>query len=487
MDADHQGGRRVGRSVTGRPTMADSINIRMERDAFGEVAVPADRYWGAQTQRAIGVFAVSDERFPGALFRAFALQKIAAVRANRELGVLDSALAGPIERAAIELRDGRFDDHFPLTIWQTGSGTQTNMNVNEVIANRANELMGQPLGAKAPVHPNDHVNCSQSSNDSFPTVMHVATALELRDRLIPALQRLRDDLATKAAAFADVVKIGRTHLMDAVPMTMGQAFDAFSRQIGHGIARIEGTLPRLHLLAQGGTAVGSGLNAPKGFDAAFCAELNALSGVSFAPNPSKFEGMGAHDSLVEVSGALSVLATSLLKIANDIRFLGSGPRCGLGELVIPHDGLTSSIMPGKRNPTVAEVVAQAAFQVIGNHTTVTAAGASGNFELNVAKPVLIYNLLQSIRIIADSAGIFAIRLIRDLDVDYRKLEANVASSLLLATALNPIIGYDRVAQITAKAIDENISPREAVLALGLLTGEEYDRYVDPRILAGLIG
>jgi fumarate hydratase class II len=467
--------------------MADSVSMRIERDAFGEIAVPADRYWGAQTQRALGVFAVSDERFPVALFRAFALQKVAAVRANRRLGVLDVILADQIERAAMELRDGCFDDHFPLTIWQTGSGTQTNMNVNEVIANRANEFLGRPLGAKAPVHPNDHVNCSQSSNDSFPTVMHIAAALELRDRLVPALQTLRDELAAKATAFVDVVKIGRTHLMDAVPMTMGQAFDAFSRQVGHGIARIEGTLPRLHLLAQGGTAVGSGLNAPTGFDVAFCEELSALSGVPFAPNPSKFEGMGAHDSLVEVSGALNVLATSLLKIANDIRFLGSGPRCGLGELVIPHDGLTSSIMPGKRNPTIAEVVAQAAFQVIGNHATITAAGASGNFELNVAKPVLIYNLLQSIRILADSVGVFAIRMIRGLDVDRRKLEMNVANALLLATALNPVIGYDKVAQITAKALDEDISPREAAIALGLLTGDDYDRHVDPRVSAGLVG
>jgi fumarate hydratase class II len=279
-----------------------------------------------------------------------------------------------------------------LPIWQTGSGTQTNMNVNEVIANRANELLGQPLGTKSPVHPNDHVNCSQSSNDSFPTVMHVATALELRGRLLPALQTLRDDLRAKADAFSDVVKIGRTHLMDAVPMTMGQAFDAFARQIGHAIDRIEAVFPRLLMLPQGGTAVGSGLNAPKGFDSAFCEHLNALTGVTFVPNPSKFEGMGAHDALVEVSGALNGLAVTLLKIANDVRFLGSGPRCGLGELVIPHDGLTSSIMPGKRNPTIAEMLAQVCFQVTGNNAVVTAASASGNFELNVAKPVIIYNV-----------------------------------------------------------------------------------------------
>jgi fumarate hydratase class II len=400
------------------------------------------------------------------------------------LGALTPAIATPIEQAATELHGGRFDDHFPLTIWQTGSGTQTNMNANEVIANRANELLGQPLGTKSPVHPNDHVNCSQSSNDSFPTVMHIAAALALRDSLLPALAGLSDRLTAKAAAFADDVKIGRTHLMDAVPMTMGQAFDAFARQIGNGIDRIEATLPRLHMLAQGGTAVGSGLNAPAGFDIAFCEELSRLSGIAFMPNPSKFEGMGAHDAMVEVSGSLNGLAVSLLKIANDIRLLGSGPRCGLSELVIPHDGLTSSIMPGKRNPTIAEVVAQIAFQVIGNHATVTAAAASGNFELNVAKPVLIYNILQSIRLLADGCRMFADRLLRDLDVDRKQLASNIANALLLATALNPVLGYDKVSQITARALADGTTPREAALALGFITGEDYDRHIDPRRMAG---
>jgi fumarate hydratase class II len=457
----------------------------MEHDSFGTIAVSKDRYWGAQTQRALEVFQVSDERFPVALLRAFALQKIAAVRANLELGTIVPEIAAPIETAALELQQGRFDDHFPLPIWQTGSGTQTNMNANEVIANRANELLGQPLGTKSPVHPNDHVNCSQSSNDSFPTVMHVATALELRGRLLPALQVLRDDLRAKADAFSDVLKIGRTHLMDAVPMTMGQAFDAFTRQTDHAIERIEVVFPRLLMLPQGGTAVGSGLNAPVGFDSAFCEYLNALTGVAFVPNPSKFEGMGAHDALVEVSGALNGLAVTLLKIANDIRFLGSGPRCGFGELVIPHDGLTSSIMPGKRNPTIAEMLAQVCFQVMGNSAVVTAASASGNFELNVAKPVIIYNVLQSIRILADGTDVFTSRLIRDLDVDRRQLAANVANAPLLATALNPVIGYDKVALITAKALDESITPREAAIALGLLSGEDYDRYVDPQRMAGI--
>jgi fumarate hydratase class II len=413
------------------------------------------------------------------------LQKIAAVRANLQLGVIAPEIAAPIEAAALELQQGRFDDHFPLPIWQTGSGTQTNMNANEVIANRANELLGQPLGSKSPVHPNDHVNCSQSSNDSFPTVMHVATALELRKTLLPALRTLHDDLSVKATAFADVIKIGRTHLMDAVPMTMGQAFDAFARQTSHAIDRIEAVFPRLLMLPQGGTAVGSGLNAPQGFDRAFCDHLNALTSEVFVPNPSKFEGMGAHDALVEVSAALNGLAVTLLKIANDIRFLGSGPRCGFGELVIPHDGLTSSIMPGKRNPTIAEMLAQVCFQVVGNNAVVTAASASGNFELNVAKPVIIYNVLQSIRILADGVSVFASRLVRDLDVDHRQLAANVANAPLLATALNPVIGYDKVAQITAKALDEAITPREAAIALGLLSGDDYDRHVDPQRMAGL--
>jgi fumarate hydratase class II len=455
------------------------LQPRIEHDAFGAVEIAADRYWGAQTQRALAVFEVGEERFPACLIRAFGVQKIAAARANRRLGVLDAALADAIETAAMELREGRFDEHFPLTIWQTGSGTQTNMNANEVIANRANQLLGQPLGTRAPVHPNDHVNCSQSSNDSFPTVMHVATALELRDRLLPALATLQAELAAKAVAFADVVKIGRTHLMDAVPMTMGQAFDAFSRQIGNGIARLEDALPRLHTVPQGGTAVGTGLNAPNGFDTLFCEEASALSGIVFTPNPSKFEGMAAHDALVEVSGALNVVAVSLLKIANDVRLLGSGPRCGLGELVIPPDGLTSSIMPGKRNPTIAEVMAQAAFQVLGNHATVSAAGASGNFELNVAKPVLIYNVLQSIRLLADGARVFAGRLIRGIEVDRERLAANVSNALLLATALNPVLGYDKVAQITAKALTDGTTPRAAALALGFLTGDQYDRHVDP--------
>ena len=456
------------------------MDFRTEHDAFGPVDIPVDRFWGAQTQRALAVFTIGEEHFPACLIHAFGLQKIAAARANRRLGALPAEIADLIEAAAQDLRTGELDSHFPLTIWQTGSGTQTNMNVNEVLANRANQRLGHGLGTRSPVHPNDHVNCSQSSNDSFPTVMHIATALEMRDRLVPALTLLRDELQAKAACFAGIVKIGRTHLMDAVPMTMGQSFDAFARQLGHGIDRVMATWPRLCLLPQGGTAVGTGLNAPAGFDAAFCQEASALAGIAFTPNPSKFEGMAAHDTLVEVSGTLNVLAVSLAKIANDIRWLGSGPRCGLGELVIPDDGLTSSIMPGKRNPTIAEALLQACWQVIGNHATITAAGASGNFELNVAKPVLIYNLLQSIRLMADAAGVFATRLVHGLDVDSARLAANVERSLMLATALNPLLGYDAVAKITTKAVVDDLTPRQAAIELGLLSGEEFDRWVDVR-------
>jgi len=457
-------------------------DVRIENDAFGPVEIPAQRLWGAQTQRALEVFGDHGERLAPALIRAFGQQKLAAARANLRLGALPEALSVAIQTAAIELAAGDFDGHFPLSVWQTGSGTQTNMNANEVIANRANQLSGSELGAKRPVHPNDHVNCSQSSNDSFPTVMHVATALELRDRLLPALTLLRSVLEDKAQAWREVIKIGRTHLMDAVPMTQGQAFDAFARQIGHGIDRVQACLPRLRLLPQGGTAVGTGLNAPVGFDVAFCQELTAITGEPFAPNPSKFEGMGTHDALVEVSGGLNVLAVSLSKIGNDIRLLGSGPRCGLAELLLPDDGLTSSIMPGKRNPTLAEVLVQACMQVMGNHFTVTLAGASSTFELNVAKPVLIHNLLQSISVLSHCVTMFTDKLLRGLEVNPRQLAQNLENALLMATVLNPVLGYDNVAQITRKAELDGISPKAAAQALGLMTSAQYERLVQPEAM-----
>ena len=451
---------------------------RIEHDAFGPVNIPAERYWGAQTQRALEVFG-SKQPFPASLIRAFGQQKCACARANARLGALTPDIAHAIEAAAQELADGHFDEHFPLSIWQTGSGTQTNMNANEVIANRANRQLGSELGSKAPVHPNDHVNRSQSSNDSFPTVMHLTTVLELRGRLLPALSHLYDALHAKAEAWQDVLKIGRTHLMDAVPMSQGQAFGSFAEQIRHGIARIEACMPRLRLLPQGGTAVGTGLNTPAGFDVAFCEEISRLTGERFETNPCKFEGMGTHDALVEASGALNVLAVSLTKIANDIRLLGSGPRCGLGELIVPDDGLTSSIMPGKRNPTIAEVLVQAAMQVMGNHTTITLAGASSTFELNVAKPVLIHNLLQSIDVLTDCINLFGHKLLNGLEVNRAQLAHNVEHSLLMATVLNPVLGYDRVARITRKAADEGLSPREAAVQLGFISAEEYAQRVRP--------
>ncbi len=456
---------------------------RQEHDAFGPVEIEAGHYYGAQTRRALDVFgAGGPECLPPSLIHAAGLQKLAAVRANGAVGAIDPALAGPIERAAREVWEGRFDAHFPLPVWQTGSGTQTNMNANEVIANRANELLGQPLGTRSPVHPNDHVNRSQSSNDSFPTMMHIAALQEAVGHLRPALLTLRDSFAGKASDFAGVVKIGRTHMMDAVPMTVGQGFDAFARQIGATIERLDAAIPRLAVVPQGGTAVGTGLNAPPGFDAAFCTALSELSGQRYTPAPSKFEAMAAHDELVALSGILNVLAVSLVKIANDLRLLGSGPRCGLGELILPPDGLTSSIMPGKTNPTVAEVVLQAAFQVIGNHATITVAGASGSFELNVAKPVIAYNLLQSIRLMAETTERFAVRMIDGIAVNAAQIEKNVAGAILPATALNPVLGYDAVARITKRALADGTTPRDAAIALGLLSGKEYDRHVDPAAL-----
>jgi fumarate hydratase class II len=456
--------------------------VRVEKDAFGPVNIPVDRLWGAQTQRALEVFGAQGEHFPTALIRAFGQQKLAAARANLRLGALQEPVATAIQIAASELAAGEFDAHFPLTVWQTGSGTQTNMNANEVIANRANQWLGGELGTKTPVHPNDHVNRSQSSNDSFPTVMHLATALQIRDTLLPALTSLQGALHEKAQAWSAVLKIGRTHLMDAVPMTQGQAFDAFARQMGHGIDRVHACLPRLRLLPQGGTAVGTGLNAPPGFDVAFCEELAAITGEPFQANPSKFEGMGTHDALVEVSGALNVLAVSLSKIGNDIRWLGSGPRCGLAELLLPDDGLTSSIMPGKRNPTLAEVLVQACMQVMGNHLTVTLAGASSTFELNVAKPVLIHNLLQSISVLSHGVTVFTDKLVTGLEVNGTQLARNLDNALLMATVLNPVLGYDKVAQITRRAAEEGISPKAAAQALGFMTADEYERLVRPEAM-----
>lgn len=460
------------------------MSVRSERDAFGSIDVPADKYWGAQTQRALNIFRIGVEKLPPSVVHAIGLQKLAAARANAALGEIPADLAGPIQQAARDVWEGRMDGHFPLPVWQIGSGTATNMNANEVIANRANELLGQPLGSKKPVHPNDHVNRGQSSNDTFPTVMHIVTVLELTNRLRPALLSLQARLAEKALAWAGIVKIARTHLQDATPMTLGQGFGAMARQLELGVARLDDALPRLYPLAQGGTAVGTGLNAKIGFDTAFAAELAALTGLPFQANPNKFEGMGAHDALVEASGMLNTLAVSLAKIANDIRFLGAGPRAGLAELRLPHDGLTSSIMPGKRNPTLAETLLQVCYQTMGNHVAVTHAAAAGHFELNVAKPVILHNVLQSIRLLADAAQVFGDELVAGTEPNEPTLQRYVEQSVMLATALNPHLGYDRVAQIVNKAFTEGTSPKQAAVALGFLSAEDYDRLANPLSMIG---
>jgi len=421
---------------------------------------------------------------PAPLIRALGLQKKAAALANLELGELDERIGRAIVDAADEVIDGTLAEHFPLVVWQTGSGTQTNMNANEVIANRAIELLGGKLGSKEPVHPNDHVNRGQSSNDSFPTAMHIAAVEEITGRLLPALNRLHETLAGKAEEFADIVKIGRTHTQDATPLTLGQEFSGYAAQVQFGIARVEGTLPRLYALAQGGTAVGTGLNAKLGFAELFAAKVAEMTGLPFVSAPNKFEALAAHDAIVAASGALNVLAASCMKIANDIRFLASGPRSGLGELALPENEPGSSIMPGKVNPTQAEALTQVCAQVIGNHTAVTVAGASGHFELNVFKPVMIYNLLQSIRLLADACESFAYRCVAGIAVNRERIAALVERSLMMVTALTPHIGYDAAASIAKKAHTDGTTLRDAALALGLVTEAQFDDWVRPERMLG---
>ena len=462
----------------------DVASTRIERDSFGPIAVPADRYWGAQTQRSIELFRIGDERMPEPLIRAFGLQKKAAALANMALGELDPRIGEAITAAADEVIAGRLSGHFPLVVWQTGSGTQTNMNVNEVIANRANEMLGSPLGSRSPVHPNDHVNRGQSSNDSFPTAMHIAAVAEIHDRLLPGLGRLLEALTAKAEEFATIVKIGRTHLQDAVPLTLGQEFGAYATQVELGITRVEATLARLYSIAQGGTAVGTGLNAHVGFAARFAQELARLTSRPFMPATDKFEALAAHDALVECSGALNTVAASLMKIGNDIRLLGSGPRCGLGEILLPENEPGSSIMPGKVNPTQAEALTMVAAQVMGNHVTVTIAGASGHLELNVFKPVIIYNLLQSIRLLGDAAQSFADHCVAGIAANRERIAHMVDGSLMLVTALNPHIGYDKAAKIAKYAHAHDLSLKEAGLRLGLVTAEQFDAWVRPMDMLG---
>lgn len=459
-------------------------DTRIETDSIGEIEVAADCYWGAQTERSRRNFRIGEERMPRALIHAFAIQKKAAAQANRNLGTLEVEIADAIATVADEILSGALDDHFPLVVWQTGSGTQTNMNLNEVIAGRANEILSGTRGGKTPVHPNDHVNRGQSSNDSMPTAMSIAAVREVRNRLLPALATLHRSLDAKARAFDDIVKIGRTHTQDATPLTLGQEFSGYARQIENGIARVEGCLPRLSELAQGGTAVGTGLNAKTGFDTLFAEKASEITGMPFTTAPNKFEALAAHDAMVELSGALNTVAAGAMKIANDIRFLGSGPRSGLGELSLPANEPGSSIMPGKVNPTQAEALTQVAAQVMGNHVTVTVAGSNGHFELNVFKPVIVYNVLQSIRLLADGAESFAERCVDGIEANRDRIAELTARSLMLVTALNPHIGYDNAAKIAKKAHADGTTLKDAAIALDLVSAEDFDRWVDPAKMIG---
>lgn len=447
--------------------------FQKETDSMGEVHVPKGAYWGAQTERSRQNFLIGGEKMPLPLIRALAIQKRCAAKTNFSLDILKPEIAEAIIQAAEEVIDGKWDDHFPLVIWQTGSGTQTNMNMNEVIANRANELLGSPLGSKNPVHPNDHVNSGQSSNDAFPTAMHIATVLELHTQLIPALTHFHDHLKAKEVAFQNLLKIGRTHLQDATPITLGQEFSGYATQIELGKARIEDSLKRLYPLAQGGTAVGTGLNCPKGFDHLFAKMVAEYTRFPFLTADNKFEALASHDAMVEISGVLNVIAGSLMKIANDIRWLASGPRCGLGEIHLPENEPGSSIMPGKVNPTQCEALTMVACQVMGNHTTVSIAGSQGHFELNVYKPVIIANVLQSIRLLADALRSFTDNCLVGITPIMKKLDQNVENALMLVTALNPIIGYDNAAKVAKRALAEDISLEQAALDLGLLSAEDF--------------
>ena len=460
---------------------------RLERDSFGEIAVASDALWGAQTQRSLHHFAISSERMPPELLRALALVKRSAARVNRELGVLDATKADAIAAAADEVLAGLHDAQFPLSVWQTGSGTQTNMNMNEVLANRASQLLGGEVGEGRLVHPNDDVNRSQSSNDVFPTAMSVAALQALEGRLLPALATLRETLAAKSIAFADIVKIGRTHLQDATPLTLGQEISGWVAQIDHGMRHLRTTRPHLRELALGGTAVGTGLNAHPEFGVRVAAELAQATGYPFASAPNKFEALAAHDAMVFAHGALKTVAASLMKIANDVRWLASGPRSGIGEITIPENEPGSSIMPGKVNPTQCEALTMLACQVLGNDVAVNVAGASGNFELNVFKPVIIHNLLQSMRLLTDGALSFEAHCARGIEADRARISELVQRSLMLVTALNPHIGYDKAAQIAKAAHVQGSSLREAALASGWVTAEQFDAWVRPEAMVGNAG
>jgi fumarate hydratase class II len=452
---------------------------RIETDSMGPIEVPTDRYWGAQTARSLVHFPIGDDVMPRPLLRAMGILKEASAATNAELGKLDQGLADLIIQAAREVTSGVLDDHFPLRIWQTGSGTQTNMNANEVISNRAIELTGGEMGSKTPVHPNDHVNMSQSSNDTFPTAMHIAAAEQLVHALLPSVRALRDALAAKANEFSEIVKIGRTHLMDAVPLTLGQEFSGYTAQLDADLVRLDACLPELFELALGGSAVGTGLNTHPEFGDRAAAHIAALSRLPFVSAPNKFAALAAHDALVHTSGVLRTLAVSLTKIADDVRWLGSGPRAGLSELVLPPNEPGSSIMPGKVNPTQCEALMMVCIQVMGNDAAVAVAGSRGNLELNVCKPVIIHNVLHSIRLLTDASGTFRRFAVEGIEPDRVRIKQHLDTSLMLVTALNPLIGYDKAAEVAKRAHADGTTLREACLALGYLSAEEFDRAVRP--------
>ena len=469
--------------MTAQPP-APAVKVRVETDTFGPIEVPADRYWGAQAQRSLGNFRIGWERQPEAIVRALGIVKRAAAETNMELGRLDPALGKAIVAAAQEVIDGKLSDHFPLVVWQTGSGTQSNMNANEVISNRAIEMLGGVMGSKKPVHPNDHVNMSQSSNDTYPTAMHIACAEEIHHRLLPALRHLHAALDAKAKAWAHIIKIGRTHTQDATPLTLGQEFSGFATQVANGIRRIESTLPDLMQLAQGGTAVGTGLNAPKGFAEKVAARIAAITGLPFTSAPNKFEALAAHDAMVMSHGAINTVAASLFKIANDIRFLGSGPRSGLGELALPENEPGSSIMPGKVNPTQCEALTQVCVQVFGNHAALTFADSQGHFQLNVFNPVMAYNFLQSVQLLADASVSFTDNCVVGIAPREDNIKAALDRSLMLVTALAPRIGYDNAARIAKTAHKAGTTLKAEAVKGGYVTAEEFDTLVDPGKMIG---
>ena len=460
------------------------MDYRIEKDTMGEIKVPSDRYYGAQTARSLMNFKIGGDRFPRELIRALGILKKAAALTNKELGTLPAEKADLIVKAADEVIKGKLDEHFPLVVWQTGSGTQTNMNANEVISNRAIEIAGGELGSKKPIHPNDDVNKAQSSNDTFPTAMHIAAVEEIHRRLIPMVTKLRDALQKKSDEFKDTIKIGRTHLMDAVPLTLGQEFGGYSQMLTNGLERIEAAIPRLYELALGGTAVGTGLNTHPQFAKKSAGHIAEITRLKFITARNKFEALAGHDAMVEFSGVLKTIAASLMKIANDIRFLGSGPRCGLGELNLPANEPGSSIMPGKVNPTQSEAMTMVCAQVFGNDVAVNVGGATGHFELNVFKPVIIFNVLNSIRLISDASESFTDNCVIGIEANAENISKHLQNSLMLVTALNPHIGYDNAAKVAKKAHAENKTLKEAAVELGLLTAEKFDEVVRPENMIG---